>query len=118
MEPTQGTQKKKVVDYWAPDAWQQAGLPRRGPLPKGAIPTYIRFGDPPPGGKSYNYRDHYYEDGVTVFKGYKLKLPDGSWSYAVDFQEQIPLASIFVRTRHRPAYEVVGGTPCGTGSGL
>ena len=34
--------------------------------------TYVRFGEIPENGRSFNYREDRYEEGVSVFAAYKI----------------------------------------------
>lgn len=71
--------------------------------------TYIRFGRPREGGKSYNYRDGMWENGVSVYEAYKIGK-----DYAV-----VPASNAFTflgYAARKVAYEVKGEVASDLGS--
>lgn len=67
--------------------------------------TYVRFGDVPKGGRSYNYMDDRPEAGVSVYPAYRL--PDGS--IVADLTHGGLSGSWFMLSSdNRPLYEVEG----------
>lgn len=71
--------------------------------------TYIRFGRPREGGKSYNYRDGMWENGVSVYEAYKIGK-----DYAV-----VPASNAFTflgYAARKAAYEVKGEVASDLGS--
>jgi len=74
----------------------------------GAVDVYIRFGDLPPGGKSYNHATGDYEDGVSVYRG-KL-YHDGSWAVDIGINQ-----GAWCLFSDRPVY-LVSGREVGIGS--
>lgn len=64
---------------------------------------YVRFGKIPKGGKSYNYRDNFYEQGVSVFNA--MFSADGD--YIIKPQNGVQLFGMY-EYKNRPAYRVFG----------
>ena len=64
---------------------------------------YVRFGDVPKGGKSYNYRDNFYEQGVSVF--HAMFSADGD--YIIKSQNGVQFFGMYAYA-NRPAYRVFG----------
>jgi hypothetical protein len=102
----------RLIDSLEPDAWTRMGLPREAdyPPPPHSEPCYVRFGHRPPGDRSYNHIDGWYEPGVAVFKAFKTPLDE----YVIYLEEKACLAVNYLRIRPRPAYRVTG-TECGKG---
>ena len=103
----------------SPEAWRAWGFPEAPPPPPGSESCYLRFGHLPPGGRSYAYtfdpvtgeQGGYFENGVGVFKAFRT--PDDE--HLVDLEYKVHLATVYVRTRKRPAY-LVGGKVVGHGA--
>lgn len=97
--------------YNSPEDWIAEGLPLCQP-PKGDwTPCYLRFGKPPPGGRSFDYVRQTYEVGVSVFRGYITSAGE----YLVDLDNRVSVSSDYLGVRNRAAY-VVCGYPVGVGS--
>lgn len=71
---------------------------------------YIRFGDIPESGKSYNYRDNFYEEGVSAY--HAVFFPDGSYEILQHNPFELFGAHLY---SNRPAYRLYG-EELGTGS--
>ncbi len=104
-------------DDWrcaAEDKWDDLELPHPEPPPDNAERCFVRWGDMPDGGRSFNHQLQEREPGVAVFRAYK----QGARDYLVDLERSVTLAILFVRlsTSGYRFYEAYG-TPCGTGGG-
>ena len=82
-------------------------------------PCYLRFGYPPPDGRSVNGFDGSKEAGLSVFAAYEVD----SGRFVVDHQENLMLGALLAvyllhpeRAGWRPVFEVAGRR-IGTGSG-
>ena len=71
---------------------------------------YIRFGEVPRSGKSYNYRDNFFEKGVSAY--HAVFFPDGS--YEVLYHNPFEMFGAYSYSS-RPAYRLYG-EEIGTGS--
>ena len=71
---------------------------------------YIRFGDVPKSGKSYNYRDNFFEKGVSAY--HAVFFPDGSYEVLQHNPFELFGAHSY---SNRPAYRLYG-EEIGTGS--
>jgi len=78
---------------------------------------YIRYGDLPPRGKSYNYRDNAYEAGVSC---YPAEYDDNGLLIRVDIPAEAHSMQCYQDIKDRPAYRLYGdliglgsdGEPC------
>ena len=71
---------------------------------------YIRFGDVPKSGKSYNYRDNFFEKGVSAY--HAVFFPDGGYEILQHNPFELFGAHLY---SNRPAYRLYG-EEIGTGS--
>lgn len=131
--PHQRWEKKRVVDVAsdrlrnvsemgdlsefheaASKRWEELGLPPAPPPQEDWEPCYVRFGDDPHCGRSFNWQLGEYEPGVAVFSAYRTR----EGAYLLDCLDSPLLAITYVRlsTAGYRAYRVYG-TPCGTGGG-
>lgn len=77
-------------------------------LKKNGKETYIRFGSIPESGRSFNFRDQMYEDGISCFKAYKVGR-----EYVVDVAGGY---FTFLGYLKKQAYEITGDEMEHTGS--
>lgn len=78
---------------------------------KNAVRGYVRYGKPPVGGRSYNYRDNFYENGVSAYNA--LFYADGS--YRIIRDNAVQDFGCISYDAQRPAYRIWGKC-LGTGS--
>jgi hypothetical protein len=108
----------KDLDAWQDIAnakWGELGLPRQPPPDPSWERCYLRWGDCPPDGRSFNYQLWEYEQGVAVFRAHYD--PENN-RYLIDLERSPLLAVTYVRlsTSGRRLYRVYGKA-CGLGGG-
>lgn len=74
------------------------------------IPCYLRYRQPPSGGRSYNSRDGVYEAGVSVYRAYRL-----GDRYVIDLTGHDVFSSLFISQSNEDLY-LVTGEEIGTGA--
>ncbi len=103
MEPT-------TTNDSAPEARQPMNLPGSPEPEPDWKPCYVRFGELPEHGFSYDHRRRRWEAGVSYFRGYRT--PEG---YLVDLEGSTALGIAYLGVRKRRAFALEGklvGTGC------
>jgi hypothetical protein len=99
-----------VVTHPATQAVLDAERAASAAKAEGATPCYLRYGDPPSGGRSRDQRDGSLEAGVSVYRG--LLCRDGSVLLVAGRREHGAQSTMI---SDRPLY-IVDGVEIGTGS--